>query len=75
VGSLPQEVHLDAKAAEYRIQAENKENALQVTRTLRSDILMLQSSFYPALRDFYQKVRSGDEQQAVLQPGVNSAAK
>jgi hypothetical protein len=75
VGSLPTEVHLDAKAAEYRIQAEKKENALQVTRTLRSDIVLYQPSVYPALRDFYQKVRSGDEQQVVLQPGANSAAK
>lgn len=75
VSSLPQEVHWDAKAAEYRIQAENKENALQVTRTLRSDIVLYQPSVYPALRDFYQRVRSGDEQQAVLQPEVNSAAK
>ncbi|HKI11790.1 MAG TPA: DUF3857 domain-containing protein [Candidatus Acidoferrum sp.] len=74
VGNLPKEVHLDAKAAEYQIQAENKENALQVTRTLRSDIVLLQSSLYPALRDFYQKIRSGDEQEAVLQPGANSAA-
>lgn len=75
VGSLPTEVHLDAKAAEYRIQAEKKENALQVTRTLRSDIVLYQPSVYPALRDFYQKLRSGDEQQVVLQPGANSAAK
>lgn len=75
VGSLPTEVHLDATAAEYRIQAEKKENALQVTRTLRSDIVLYQPSVYPALRDFYQKVRSGDEQQVVLQPGANSAAK
>lgn len=75
VGSLPTEVHLDAKAAEYRIQAEKRENALQVTRTLRSDIVLYQPSVYPALRDFYQKLRSGDEQQVVLQPGANSAAK
>lgn len=75
VGSLPTEVHLDATAAEYQIQAEKKENALQVTRTLRSDIVLYQPSVYPALRDFYQKVRSGDEQQVVLQPGANSAAK
>jgi len=75
VGSLPTEVHLDATAAEYRIQAEKKENALQVTRTLRSDIVLYQPSVYLALRDFYQKVRSGDEQQVVLQPGANSAAK
>jgi hypothetical protein len=75
VDSLPKEVHVDAKAAEYRIHAESKENTLEVTRTLRSDVLLLQVSLYPALRGFYQQVRSGDEQQAVLQPGASSAAK
>jgi hypothetical protein len=74
VDSLPKEIHMDAKAAEYRIQANAKENALEVTRTLRSDVLLLQPSLYPTLRDFYQKVKTADEQQAVLQPGTNSAA-
>jgi hypothetical protein len=74
VDSLPKEIHMDAKAAEYRIQSNAKENALEVTRTLRSDVLLLEPSLYPTLRDFYQKVRTADEQQAVLQPGTNSAA-
>jgi Domain of Unknown Function with PDB structure (DUF3857)/Transglutaminase-like superfamily len=75
VDSLPKEVHLDAKAAEYLIHADGKENALEVTRTLRSDVLLLKPSSYPTLHGFYQQVRSGDEQQAVLQPGASSVAK
>jgi hypothetical protein len=74
VDSLPKEMHTDAKAAEYRIQADAKENTVEVTRTLRSDVLLLEPSLYPTLRNFYQKVRTGDEQQAVLQPGTSSAA-
>jgi hypothetical protein len=75
VESLPKEFHLDAKAADYRIHAEGKENKLEVSRTLRSDIVLLQSALYPALREFYQKVRTGDEQQGVLQLGASSATK
>jgi len=75
VDSLPKETHVDVKAAEYLIHVESKDNALQVTRTFRSDVLLLPASDYPTLRNFYQLVRSGDEAQAVLLPGATSAAK
>jgi hypothetical protein len=75
IDSLPKEVHLDAKVAEYLLRVEDKDNSLQVTRTLRNDLLLLDKSDYPALRTFYQRVRSGDETQAVLMPGAGSAAK
>ena len=74
IDSLPKETHIDAKAAEYRILAEGKDNTLQVNRTLRSDLLLLQASVYPSLHAFYQQIRSGDEAQAVLLPGANRAA-
>ncbi len=74
VESLPKETHVDAKAAEYRILVASQANDLQVTRTFRSDILLLQQSFYPTLRTFYQQIRSGDDAQAVLLPGASSAA-
>jgi Domain of Unknown Function with PDB structure (DUF3857)/Domain of Unknown Function with PDB structure (DUF3858) len=75
VDSLPKEVHIDAKAAEFRIAVTGKDNTLDVTRTFRSDLLLLQASFYPNLRTFYQQVRSGDEAQAVLLPGASSASR
>lgn len=74
VESLPKETHVDAKAAEYRILVASRANDLEVTRTFRSDILLLQQSFYPTLRTFYQQMRSGDDAQAVLLPGASSAA-
>jgi hypothetical protein len=75
IDSVPNEMHTDAKAAEYLMRVDGKDNVLQVTRTLRSDLLLLQTSYYPSIRGFYQHVRSGDEAQAVLLPGANSAAK
>jgi len=41
---------------------------LHLTRVLRSDLLMIDAKNYPALRNFYQLVRTGDEEQIILQP-------
>jgi hypothetical protein len=73
--SLPKETHLDVRAAEYRIQADNRDNTLEIARTLRSDILLLPVTSYSTLHAFYQQVRSGDDAQAVVLPGASSAAK
>jgi len=37
-------------------------------RGLKVDLVSLEQKYYPALRNFYQSVRNGDEQQIVLQP-------
>jgi hypothetical protein len=44
-----------------------------LTRTLRSDLMMIPKENYPALRAFFQLVRTGDEEQVVLQPGSAAA--
>jgi hypothetical protein len=56
------------KLVEYALAAESKSGALHWNRHLSVVILMMQSKYYPALRDFFQKVRTGDEQQIVLLP-------
>jgi len=73
VGNLPQPVNNDAKLLVYTMKAENNKGTLHLERRLKSSILSLEQKFYPALRNFYQSVRSADEQQIVLQPlGVSS---
>lgn len=74
IDSLPKEAHIDAKACEYRIHVDGKENTLEVSRSLRNDLLLLEPKYYPTVRAFYQQVRSGDDAQAVLLPGASSAA-
>jgi hypothetical protein len=74
IDSLPKETHIDAKAADYLMHVDAKDNVVEVTRTLRSDLLLLQTPFYPTIRAFYQKVRTGDETQVVLLPGASRAA-
>ena len=73
VGSLPQPVTNDAKLLVYTMKAENDKDALHLERHLKCGLTILEQKYYNALRNFYQSVRSADEQQIVLQPqGVSS---
>jgi hypothetical protein len=74
VASLPPP-HVDAgRVCAYNTKVEEKNGALHLTRELNINTLTLETKYYPALRNFFQTVRSGDEQQIVLQPGSNAAA-
>jgi len=68
VGSLPQAQNNDAKVIGYSLKVENDKGLLHVERHLRSGLTFLEQKYYGALRNFYQSVRSGDDQQIVLQP-------
>ena len=69
VGSLPAAQNQDVKAAAYILKVEDKNGVLQLSRTLRCDLFMVPKENYPALRQFFQVVRTGDEEQIVIQPG------
>jgi hypothetical protein len=64
----------DLKAAEYKLTTEEKDGTLNIQREIRSDLIMVPQKSYPALRSFFQIVRTQDEQQIVLQPGGASAS-
>jgi len=74
IDTLPKDTDVDARAAEYTLKLQQQSGTLHISRVLRSDLLMLPKSAYPSLRGFYQAVKSGDEQQIVLQPGASAAA-
>jgi len=73
VSSLPKPLNHDAKAAAYIRNVEDEKGTLHLTRVLRSDLLMIEPKFYPALRAFFQSVRTGDDEQIILQPGAAAA--
>ena len=73
LGSLAKPVDRDAKAMGYVMKAEDESGNLHLTRTLRSDLMMLPKENYTALRAFFQLVRTADEEQIVLQPGSSTA--
>ncbi len=70
IGSLPPARNDDAKAIQYELKAEDQKGTLHVTRRVRVDLLMLEKKNYPTLRAIFQAVKTGDEQQVVLQPGT-----
>ena len=74
VSSLPTVQDMDAKAALYSLKVENNKGTLHLTRRLNMDLLMVEVKLYPTLRNFFQVVRTGDEQQIVLQPGAAAAS-
>ncbi len=74
VNSLPPVQALDAKAAVYSLKAENTKGTVHLTRRLNMDLLLVELKLYPTLRNFFQVVRTGDEQQVVLQPGAAASS-
>jgi transglutaminase-like putative cysteine protease len=72
--SVPAAQNDDKKIVSYTMKAESDKATLHVTRTLGIDVLLVEQKYYPALRAFFQQVRSGDEEQIVLQPGATTAS-
>ena len=75
VGSVPKPADQDGKAVQYTLTAEGDKTGLHVKRKVRTDLYLVPMDKYSALRSFYQIVRSGDEQQIVLQQGAAAASK
>jgi len=74
ISTVPQPQALDAKAVTYNLDAKNDKGTLHLNRTLNVDILLLPQDKYSNLRKIFQIVRTGDEQQVILQPGATTAS-
>lgn len=73
VSSLPQPVNHDAQQIAYTLKVNSDKGTLHLERTLRCSLIFVDPKSYGTLRNFYQAVRSADEQQIVLQPeGISS---
>jgi len=73
IQTVPPPQDNDGHVVLYKLAVEKQGGALHLSRKLTVDLVMLESKYYPALRNFFQVVRSGDEEQIVLQPGTASA--
>jgi hypothetical protein len=58
----------------YTLNVENGTDSLHLTRKLKVDFMLLEAKYYPQMRDFFEAVRTGDEEQIVLQPAVAKAS-
>src|SRR5271154_3058267 len=73
VSSVPAAQKADGHVIVYSLNVQDNKGTLHLERQLDMNIIMLDSKYYPALRKFFQTVRSGDDLQIVLQPGSSAA--
>jgi hypothetical protein len=74
VGTLPPPQVQDGHVVTYNLKVESDHNTLHLTRKLTMDFLLIDAKYYTALRNFFQVVRTGDDQQIVLLPAASSAS-
>jgi hypothetical protein len=70
VGSLPKSQKLDFERYSYGLTAESSDSTLHLTRDISLNLLLVEAKYYGLLHDFYQSVRSADEQQIVIAPSA-----
>jgi hypothetical protein len=69
VSSVPPAQDLNGKVVVYNAKVEQGHGSLRLTRKLTIDVLLVEQKYYPALRNFFQAVRTSDGVQIVVQPG------
>lgn len=74
VSSVPLATNDDQKVIAYSTKVENNNGVLHISRKFTRDVIFLEPKFYPALQDFYRRMRTSDEQQIVLLPGIAAAS-
>jgi len=70
VNSVPKARTADIKVATYNSSAQVAGGTLSMKRELVLNTIIVQQKFYAQVRDFYQTVRAGDEDQIVITPGA-----
>lgn len=73
VSNMPPPKTQDGKIIIYELKVENSNGTVHIKRRLNSDILLVEPKYYMSLRNFFQVVRTGDEQQVLLEPAPASA--
>lgn len=73
ISTTPKPQKLDAKAITYSLEAKNDNTAIHLNRQLDVDIVLVPVKDYANLRQIFHIVRTGDEEQVILQPGASTA--
>ncbi len=74
VSSVPNPRSADINIARYYMTSKSIDGSLSLKRVLISDMTLVQSQYYDQLRGFFQTVRAGDQDQAVVSPGTAPVA-
>jgi hypothetical protein len=73
ISSVPPPKTEDGHIVSYSLKVDKDGTTLHMTRKLTWDFLLLDQKYYASLRNFFQTVRAGDDQQIVLQPAATSS--
>lgn len=73
ITSLPKPLSQELRVVGYELSAVSDKGVLHLTRKFDISILSMETKYYGPLRDFFQIVRAGDEQQVVLAAGSATA--
>ncbi len=68
LNSVPKPSNLDFKTYSYDLAAEEKEGTLHLKRDVSIALVLVNAKYYGQLRQFFQSVRTADEQQVVIAP-------
>lgn len=74
VGNVPKPRSADRQNIRYSLEARDESGVLRVKRELMMNIVLVNADQYPALREFFQTVRAGDEDQVLLSMPAQSAS-
>lgn len=70
VGSLPKSQNLVFNLYSYGLTAENHDGTLHLMRNMLLNLVLVDAKYYGQLHDFFQSVRSADEEQVVIAPAA-----
>lgn len=73
ISVLPPPQNHDLHVVGYTVSAENSHGALHLTRKVEINTLTIDQKYYAPLRSFYQIVKTGDDQQIILQLGATAS--
>jgi hypothetical protein len=74
VESLPKLPSVSGPAFVYTVTTAKQANTLHVTRDLAVRGFYFEAKYYPAIRSFFSMVKTGDDDQAVLEASVAAAS-
>jgi hypothetical protein len=72
VNSVPQALHSDIKVMSYETAAEQGTGKLHLQRKLVVNMVLLDQKYYGSLQDFFDKARTGDDEQVVFAVAKNT---
>lgn len=74
VSSLPPGWTDTGKIVSYSLKADQEKGKVHWSRTLDVNFVYIDKKYYTALRNYFQQVKSADDQQVILEPGSSRAS-